>query len=598
MPAGRDVDYRLQGYDVEFLDLEVEGLQPTQQTEENKPVGGNSGPHLDDQVVQSHQPSDHLSSHSSLSHRDTRRTSALPPTLLGRSSPLRTYTLMIISFLCGTILAIGHHLFYEGLDGRHVPERDQFIIAGHHISSQQSAIFGGTALVFFAKFCFSFSLGHVFNQRLWYTMHRKWIKVKGLDAMFKVPGDPLGFFSLEMLTKAKTVAGVAGVMWCLSIAFIPIPGSLSVKSVPVTTLNRVSVPTVNITDPAVNFGSTNTLGAYNSPSTFAQAVASRTLTGGQVPAWNSPCGTNCNYNLTFIGPAFQCSSPSSVNIPAVTPKWIANQTKGADIDVLTISYISDSAAITTSTTNCSSYRSTYSIGVSFKDGVFDIRVHNVEHHEPFGTTEPLQRWGVNGAPGAFNPRGLGSIAGIKDAVVKAVSGSVFYDIQVGLILQDTLILYSTLASYGANETTRYSSGQSSTAVSFGPDVPRMVEELLANTTMALMASSIWTTSTEAIVTFNVNVFSYDMRVLWAGYGASIGVTVVLIIFGAAAVRANGGGGDRTFTLIGATTRDPSLDEVFGQTLKDKQGASSRLEKKLKYDSVDADDGPRMTFHVP
>lgn len=194
--------------------------------------------------------------------------------------------------------------------------------------------------------------------------------------------------------------------------------------------------------------------------------------------------------------------------------------------------------------------------------------------------------------------GLGSIAGIKDAVVNAISGTVFYDIQVGLQLQNTLILYSTLVSYGPNETSPYDSGQSSAAISFGPDVPRMIQELLANTTIALMASPIWTTSTQAMITSNVNVYSYDRKVIWAGYGASISVTLCLILLGAAAIHANGGGGDRTFTLISATTREPSLDDVFVQTLQNGKGASRRLDTKVRYESVSGDgDGPKMAFRA-
>lgn len=316
MPAGRSVDPRLTAYDVEFLDLEAEGLNPQSQerygvvrsttkgnaysmniqsqltqinvrvlsnlrlgfsyaifcsqSEETKPGGQNGTARNEDRAVtQIARPpsssSEHFSSNGSLSHHHTPRDLALPPTLLGRSSPLKAYSFMVMSFLCGTILAIGHHLFYQALDGQRVPDKDQFIIAGNHISSQQTTTFAGTAFVFFAKFCFSFSLGHVFNQRLWYTAHRKSIKVKGLDAMFKVPGDPFGFFSLEMMTRAKTVAGVAGVIWCLPLAFVPIPGSLSVKNMAFTTFVQAIVPTVNITDPAVNFGAVNPLGTYRPP---------------------------------------------------------------------------------------------------------------------------------------------------------------------------------------------------------------------------------------------------------------------------------------------------------------------------------------------
>jgi hypothetical protein len=50
------------------------------------------------------------------------------------------------------------------------------------------------------------------------------------------------------------VVGVAGVIWCLPLAFVLIPGSLSIENVAVLTFGDATVPTVNMTDTAVIFG--------------------------------------------------------------------------------------------------------------------------------------------------------------------------------------------------------------------------------------------------------------------------------------------------------------------------------------------------------
>jgi hypothetical protein len=172
--------------------------------------------------------------------------------------------------------------------------------------------------------------------------------------------------------------------------------------------------------------------------------------------------------------------------------------------MFTVSYIIDSHVLTTSITNCESYNSTYKVGVSFKKGAFDIQLHDVELCDAFGTNNTLVSWGQMVYLG-HSILDVGFILHLpvvsyaetqdrswvyvrhEGCSCKRLSGTVFFNLQAGLTLQNTLVLYSTLVSYGGDATSRHSSGQSSAAPSFGPNVPGMVEELLTNTAMALMA---------------------------------------------------------------------------------------------------------------
>ena len=119
------------------------------------------------------------------------------------------------------------------------------------------------------------------------------------------------------------------------------------------------------------------------------------------------------------------------------------------------------------------------------------------------------------------------------------------------------MLYSTLPSYG-NATT---SSDGATLV-FPMNIPKLMEELLTNVTISLVSTGLWNTSTVAAVQSSEIVYTYNSRTLWAGYLASIGATLVAVVIGVSAVWVNGGSGNRSFSLLVASTRNPHLDNVF------------------------------------
>lgn len=177
---------------------------------------------------------------------------ALPPGLPGRQPPSIAYLLMISYSIAGVLLAIGHHQFYRGLDGK--PANSKTWTVGDYVfDPQERTVFVGTALTFLAKFFFGLCVSKAFDQQLWFTVHRKLIKIKGLDALFSVLGDPIALFSPEML-RAKTAVIVATIAWCLSIAVTAVPGAISI------------IPALKLSETSIIVPSLDLVSKHNAPS--------------------------------------------------------------------------------------------------------------------------------------------------------------------------------------------------------------------------------------------------------------------------------------------------------------------------------------------
>ncbi|KAK1914419.1 hypothetical protein P3342_010408 [Pyrenophora teres f. teres] len=88
-----------------------------------------------------------------------------------------TPALVIFLFLAGFAAAVGHHLFYNHLNGQ--PAIDQLKMVRY-----------GTALAFFVKSTFVGAVVMCNRQRIWYTFRRKAMTIKGIDGLFSATEDP------------------------------------------------------------------------------------------------------------------------------------------------------------------------------------------------------------------------------------------------------------------------------------------------------------------------------------------------------------------------------------------------------------------------
>jgi hypothetical protein len=130
----------------------------------------------------------------------------------------KSYGLMLLLLAIGIVAAIGHHKFYEYLDGQPVDE----------VSLTQTWVIRiGNAFAFLFKSSFVAAIGNVFCQAFWFAIRRKAIRVGGIDAVFTVLQDPLQFFNTELLFRTKRLVILAAISWILPISAIFSPGALT-----------------------------------------------------------------------------------------------------------------------------------------------------------------------------------------------------------------------------------------------------------------------------------------------------------------------------------------------------------------------------------
>lgn len=182
---------------------------------------------------------------------------------------------------------------------------------------------------------------------MWLTLRKKWLTLRGIDAIFGVTSDPTYFINMLMLKRAKAATIIAISMWMIPIAAILTPGTLSVHRFPDTQDYPCSVGSLRF---PFDYNSTailqpegglapnlpvipmaqwyediypDTAGATAGTLTH-HAVLRRLIVSAYtgsiarpipLPPAGTPsvttvgekCGDNCTYTVEFVGPSVTCT---------------------------------------------------------------------------------------------------------------------------------------------------------------------------------------------------------------------------------------------------------------------------------------------------
>lgn len=110
---------------------------------------------------------------------------------------------MIVFALTGTLLAIGHHLFYSSLDGT---------ISGSDQQQQWAHAFGN-AFAILVVTSFATANKTAYHQYLWMIVRRKSFTIGAMDKLFSLTSNPLGFFTLELFRTTPLAITLALICW-------------------------------------------------------------------------------------------------------------------------------------------------------------------------------------------------------------------------------------------------------------------------------------------------------------------------------------------------------------------------------------------------
>ena len=173
--------------------------------------------------------------------------------------------------------------------------------------------------------------------------------------------------------------------------------------------------------------------------------------------------------------------------------------------------------------------------------------------------------------------GAANLAGVKDAFVKGIKGTVNYGPSSGyLTLDGTLAGYTKMANLDG--------------VPFFQNVSTLIEDYMRNTSISLLATSPPPPSapSSCLTSDSFTVYQYKPAALIAGYGALFFVSLICALVGMRALLYLGGGGVNSFSLVVSTTRNRKLDAFFMSDGGEKVIFSQK--PRFKYEMIEDDDG--------
>ena len=308
------------------------------------------------------------------------------------------------------------------------------------------------------------------------------------------------------------------------------------------------------------------LESFRGSSPAIESIAARVLTGGSYISWPSPCGYNCTYTTTYTAPKYHCSD-AQANRTDYVLKWNATDTPGSTQDTLTLLWAPDDSGSMLAS-SCTPYNATYHLKINYVNGVHGVDVLEETVHDPIAS--PL-----NGTIASSN-EGAANLAGVKDAFIKGIKGTVSYGPSSGYYTDGTLAGYSKMANLSG--------------VPFFENVPAMVEDYVRNMSISLLATTPPPpfASASCLTSTSVTVYQYKPTALMAGYGALFLVSLISALVGMRALLYLGGGGVNSFSLVVSTTRNRKLDAFFMRDGGEKAIFSQK--PRFKYDMIEDDEG--------
>ncbi|KAL9632579.1 MAG: hypothetical protein Q9204_003730 [Flavoplaca sp. TL-2023a] len=220
-------------------------------------------------------------------------------------------TTIVLALVTGFILTLGHHFFYYSLDGEPV-STESYRFVGKTIPKQQFNTSVGILFALLVRTLLSIAVSTAYVQLFWRGLRtaKQPPRLAELDWASSGVNNVLRLFNFKYWRKFSGLVALAMVFWCLPIATIFPPATLSV-------INAYQVPSSMLQVPQFEFASFNYAAGlidnlsndyleWSGPSQAIQYMASRVMAAGQVLPITSPA-PNATWTLDFWGPALQCN---------------------------------------------------------------------------------------------------------------------------------------------------------------------------------------------------------------------------------------------------------------------------------------------------
>ena len=325
----------------------------------------------------------------------------------------------------------------------------------------------------------------------------------------------------------------------------------------------------------------------------------RIFTSSEVIPWPSPCGTNCSYNATFFGPAYNCVTALNAtlalqNLQDVTSEsatlgpsgclYYAEDVPGnMTTQGLWFEYTSNNLTVI----QCQLHNTTYDIAVQFLNNQLNVSTELTYHEQLNNNLSGLVATDVFSDLNATN-WALVNYFTVSETLIGllegcAIENSVYGSIDYG----GSRIELSTLVD------------DLPFTIGFPDNFRQSIVDLLANITLSITSFvdqpllpsisgdvvnpvAVYTPVNATVVTYPAR-YAYSASALWEIYGITLGCTAATIIIGTYLLLRNGVDADMSFAQILVTTRNKTLDELCAGVGLGGENISKTIRKtKLKF----------------
>ena len=355
-----------------------------------------------------------------------------------------------------------------------------------------------------------------------------------------------------------------------------------------------------------------------------QAISLRVMFAGGIIPWTSPCGMNCSYTFSFLGPAYQCVnlgpfSSTQVNLtqiqnsgflgvadhppPNSTVLYYGIQDPGNETSPVGIWIFYDAL---NQTLKCDLYNATYTASVSYMDN-HQTTQYSLDFHNLIADGRLLFSGGLISA--YQNEDLIADDSFWARLNLLLLQGFAATQLTGWVVLMGDAVQLDSDVAYWPGVVRWSPPGVSlppsdaSQVLAFD-DLAANVQNYLANVTLSLInyrnanlnlshlanvtSNLIIETITPATSTSFPLIFIYSRPILWQGYACALGFTTICVGIGAILLYTNGVAGRLTFSQVLVTTRNPKLNKISEGAELGGKYITARVKKvQVKYEKLSA-----------
>ncbi|CAG8959003.1 hypothetical protein HYFRA_00012162 [Hymenoscyphus fraxineus] len=499
---------------------------------------------------------------------------------------------MVTCIWLGIAAGLGHHFGYQSLHRQ--PQEILSQTWSHNL---------GLGAAFFVKTCFTLAVLASLQEVLWFTFRQKAIKIALMDKLFTLTSNPLSFGSGAFI-HAPLATSLAAAAWIIPISAILSPGSLTVGPLILHNDTTCVVPIFAAASPNISFyrlvphGST-----IQGPNSGIQKVAGQTFAQGTILWSSSPCGPNCTFETSFLGPGLDCQpipSPSYLDENGgQKAMWLFyNATSDYDDEnsamALSITYRNTSKGEASTSPlsppyvslRCLAYSATYNVLVNYTNGLskFTTKLTNNGPLLNLNSTESRARG---------NPWRINSAALVQEVFDDYLNGTWQKSPTTQYAAPSTSITETTLAG----DTNDANYGTASSLWFINRDLGAGIPELLTNLTLSTLAFSPMNTTTTCSASTEILAYYYNPKLLLIPYSVALLLSLIALAAGVWVLRRTGMPTGQIFSQILVTTRNPLLDELARGSSLSSADAEALMQQKLMFGELKHNEHDTRTGHA-